>query len=404
MNDTLIKLLATQFRNAQATNKITKLPEISSKSRNIEELTPLFDAIQSEGEQHKTPFWASHMTPSVDDASLLGHLLSAQHNGNLLSPQLYPLLTKIEQQTLTWLCKQFTFPYGHFTHGSSYGNLEALWQAREASDLKNTRLRRIVYASQAAHYSIAKACRLLGLDFQTIPTDELECMNIVALTAACSKNTPLAIIATAGTPASGQIDNIQACVALSAEHDAWLHIDAAWGGALAFVPEEKHQLAGMAQADSLCFDPHKTLAQPKATSLLFYRQPLTAQWHEQPDYLSSPPPAQFIGSHGAELCLSLWSYLIIKGTNSIRNDIEQRLEQAQIFAQNLPTIAHNITHSPTGIVCFSLHSEMDLSDLISQGIFSQARVNQQAVYRAVFADASTQADALLSALNAALSR
>lgn len=391
MNDTLIKLLSGQSGNGQPVDKITKLPEISLKSRDIKELTPLFDAIKSEGVQHKSPVWASHMTPTVDDTSLLGHLLSAQHNGNLLSPQLYPLLIQIEQQTLQWFCQQFSMPYGHFTSGSTYGTLEALWQAREADPSRTT-----VYASHAAHYSVAKACQILGLAFQALPTDDNDQLNIGSLHTTCQDNPPLAIVATAGTPASGAIDPIRECVNLAKKYNSWLHIDAAWGGTLALVPEYRHYLEGIAGADSLCFDPHKTLGQPKPTSLLFYQQPLKHILNEKIDYLDPQPSAQLIGSHGGEHCLSLWSYLMLKGTDAITDSIQQRLAEAQCFANDLRPIASWINLSPTGIVCFTLPaSHANIDKLVSQGVFSKAFVNSRPIYRAVFADTTTCAAALL---------
>lgn len=395
MNDELIKWLSRRTSSNLPADKITELLEISSKSLEVKALTPLFDAIWSEGEQHKSPTWASHMTPAVDNASLFGHLLSAQHNGNLLSPQLYPLLTQIEQQTLQWLCQLFSFPTGHFTSGSTAGTLEALWQARETLPKHAP----VVYASRAAHYSIAKACRILGLRSQAIATDADERICLAALDEACEVQAPLAIIATAGTPASGSIDPIAECVALAQYHGAWLHVDAAWGGSLALVPEQRHWLDGITDADSLCFDPHKSLGQPKPTSLLCYRQPMQFTLDNGIDYLEPQPPTQLIGSHGGEHCLSLWTTLMLTGTDAMTQSIRDRLDQAAQFAAGLTTHADWVQYSPTGIVCFTLMDNApELTACVAQGSFSRATVNGKSVYRAVFADSSTQATALLARL------
>lgn len=88
----------------------------------------LIDALLTEGDFHHSNTWAAHMTPSVEAPALLGQLLAGLHNGNLLSPELYPSLAKIEKQLIEWLCQLFQQKHGHFTHGSTYANLEALWQ------------------------------------------------------------------------------------------------------------------------------------------------------------------------------------------------------------------------------------------------------------------------------------
>jgi len=376
-------------------NKNIKLLEISPKPYETAALLPLFDAVRSEGQQHAAADWAAHMTPVVTQNSLIGHLLSAQHNGNLLSSTLYPLLAEIEKHTLRWLCRSFSFPMGHFTSGSTAGTLEALWQARESHPHRAP----IVYASQAAHYSIAKACRILGLSFQTIAADADDRLCPDALQRACAGQAPLAIVATVGTTACGAIDPIADCVRIAQQYNSWLHLDAAWGGALALVPKQRHWLTGMADADSLCFDPHKTLGQPKPSSLLCYRQAIDLTIDDGINYLDPPPATQFLGSHGAEYCLSLWSYVMLTGTTAIAEAIQNRLDQAAQFAAGLTPVANWINHSPTGIVCFALaDSAPDLTRCIEQGVFSRVIVNETPVYRAVFADSSTQADALLASL------
>ncbi len=395
MNQEIISLLSHLAEQEIDNIDLSNMPTISPKPHQTGRLLPLFAAICSEGAQHARTDWASHMTPTIDYPGLVGHFLAAQHNGNLLSPRLYPLLTHIEEQTLQWLCQLFSFPMGHFTSGSTAGTLEALWQARETYPERAP----VVYASRAAHYSVAKACRILGLSFQVIATDADEKICLAALRDACNAQTPLAIVATAGTPASGAIDPIARCVRLAQHFGAWLHIDAAWGGCLALVPEERHWLEGMAEADSLCFDPHKTLGQPKPTSLLCYRQPIQLTLDDAIDYLDPQPPTRLIGSHGGEHCLSLWSTLMLTGTDAITQSIRDRLDQAAQFATGLAAHTNWAQHNPTGIVCFTLEdSAPELTTCVTQGVFSRATVNGQAVYRAVFADNNTQATALLARL------
>ncbi len=369
-------------------NQLSALPEDDQASKLIQQLI-------TEGELHHKSTWAGHMTPAVDQPALLGQMLAGLHNGNLLSPELYPQLAVIEKQLLDWFCQLFQQPFAHFTHGSSYGNLDALWQAREHT--KNSS--NIVYGSQAAHYSITKACRILGLKFQTIPTNELGQMDVEALRIACQANAPIAIVVTAGTSSCGAMDPIATCIEIAKEFNSWCHIDAAWGGALMLSQTHQHHLSGIAQADSVCVDPHKALGQPKPCSLLLYKKPLANGLDIDVDYLTQSPKQTIGGSYGGELFLPLWCSLILSGTQSFSDRIDQRLEQAGQFAFALKQHTNWwLLHSATGIVCFSPPADIDLSHLIKLGLLSTAKVNGQEIYRVVFASHTSQTKALLTAL------
>lgn len=346
----------------------------------------------AEGQLHHKSTWAGHMTPAIDQPALLGQLLAGLHNGNLLSPELYPQLALIEQQLLDWFCQLFQQPYGHFTHGSSYGNLDALWQARDQAKNPSN----VVYASQAAHYSIHKACQILGLNLQTIPIDKVGQIDVKALHIACQDIAPLAIVVTAGTSSCGAIDPIPACINIAKKFNSWCHIDAAWGGALMLSAVHRHYLTGVTLADSICFDPHKALGQPKPCSLLLYKQALTKHSDLDVDYLSQTPKQTVGGSYGGELFLPLWCSLILNGKQSFSDRVDQRLKQAEQFARILKQETNWWwLHSATGIVCFRPSTDIDLTHLINLGQVSTAKINEREVYRVVFASHTSQAQALL---------
>lgn len=350
----------------------------------------LIEALISEGGLHRQSNWAGHMTPSVEQSALLGQLLAGLHNGNMLSADLYPELAKIESQLINWFCDLFQQQSGHFTHGSSYGNLEALWQARERTVIDSN----IVYGSSAAHYSIAKACRILGLEFRPIAANQQGQIQITDLQQACQQKKPLAIVATAGTSSCGAIDPLAECIELAHPLGSWCHIDAAWGGALALVGK----LTEIEHADSLCFDPHKALGQPKPSSVLLYQHNLEPFTDSPTDYLSLSPNKTLAGSYGGELFLPLWCSLLFN-RDKLASQVEERLVQAQLFAEQLRQRSDwTIWHSETGIVCFAPTEEIELSSLSLRGIISEAKINQQPVYRAVFASHTTRAEALLTEL------
>ena len=359
------------------------------------EVQTLVESLINEARLHHSKAWAGHMTPTIAPPALLGQLLAGLHNGNLLSSELYPHLSTIEQQLLDWFCHHFQHSFAHFTHGSSYANLDALWQAREHKGNSSN----IVYASQAAHYSIHKACQILGLEFHAIPTNEQGQMLTGDLRLACQQASPIAIVATAGTSSCGAIDPLMPCSEIAQEFNAWLHIDAAWGGALKFSPKYQHHLLGSELGDSICFDPHKALGQPRPCSLLLYRQSLEVNTDIEVDYLALPPKQTLAGSYGGELFLPLWCSLMMSGEDMLTTQLESRLQQAEQFYLGLKQATDWwLLHSPTGIVCFIPSTPIDLSKMLSQGVISQAKVNGQDVYRAVFANGTCQAKELLTVL------
>jgi glutamate/tyrosine decarboxylase-like PLP-dependent enzyme len=354
--------------------------------------TTLVKELILEGNIHNQQSWAAHMTPSIDSPALLGQLLAGLHNGNLLSVELYPQLARIEKQLIDWFCQLFQHKQGHFTHGGTYANLEALWQAREQTQSKST----LVYGSQDSHYSIPKACRILGLQFKSIATNERGELSIEALRHACQQQPPLAIVATAGTSSCGAIDSIIDCVELANAFSCWCHIDAAWGGAL-ILTSYASLLKGIGDANSVSFDPHKALSQPRPCGLLLYQQSLDS--FSDINYLMHDPKQTLPGSYGGELFLPLWLSLSLSGKQALINQIESRLQQASTLYETLNKQTDWWTLlSPTGMVCFKPSNNYDFSPLIQQGIISEIKMNNRFVYRAVFASDKTQASGLFAAL------
>jgi len=376
----------------QLSSILTSLQTSLSNLDKGEQNKQLIEALVTEGNQHAQPAWAGHMTAAIAHPALLGQLLAGLHSGNLLSADLYPQLAQIEAQLLTWLCQIFKQQHGHFTHGSSYANLEALWQAREHS--KNTS--NIVYASTAVHYSIAKACNILGLKLHLIETNAQGQIKLEALRKACKKTKPIAIIATAGTSSCGAIDPLSECVSIAHDVNSWCHIDAAWGGALALLDE--HSELFNIDADSLCFDPHKSLGQPKPCSLLLYQRPLAPFLDIEVDYLTTAPTKTLVGSHGGELFLPFWCSLLLN-RDGLMEQLRHRLIQAELFATRLQEKTNwTIWHSITGIVCFKVPDEIDLSSLEKQGLLSRSKINGVEVYRTVFTNRTTKAADIWAAL------
>ena len=358
-------------------------------------LSELCQPLLQEAAIHLQESWAAHMTPALAPYSLLASQIATLHSGNLLSAELYPLLHQAQESTSHWLCQRFQQNHALFTHGGSYANLEALWRARDASRSPST----IVYGSHATHYSVGKACQLLGLNFQAIETDNQDRMDIDSLRKACHQQEPVAIVFNAGSSALGSLDSIDDIVSIAKEMKCWLHIDAAWGGALMLLPEHQDRFASLLQqADSITFDPHKALFQPKPCSVLLSKT--AASCYSDVGYLTSSPQKRLSGSYGGELFLPLWLNLQMLGENWFFQQIRLRLSHASQFARQLSALTDwPVVCSETGIVTFETPQPGQLQPLVEQGLFSTARLQHRVVYRAVFASTQTKPDTLIRSLH-----
>ncbi|MEU6249713.1 aspartate aminotransferase family protein [Glycomyces sp. NPDC047010] len=206
--------------------------------------------------------------------------------------------TLIEQRLVEWTARRIGFGAGAdgvFTSGGTQSNLHALLLAREeaveAVLLKHrvesgTPLRGVevlprlrFFASPHSHFSVVKAARLLGLGEEavvTVPADDWFRMNPAALDAAietCREqgNVPAAVVATAGTTDFGSVDPLGPVAEIAAAHRVWLHVDAAYGCGLLVSLEHRALLDGIAHADSVTVDYHKSFFQPVSSSALLVK-------------------------------------------------------------------------------------------------------------------------------------
>jgi aromatic-L-amino-acid decarboxylase len=157
---------------------------------------------------------------------------------------------------------------------------------------------------------------------------------------------PFCVIAAAGTTNTGAVDPLVEIAALCRREDLWLHVDGAYGGGFVLAPSGRARLRGIADADSLCFDPHKAMFLPYGTGCLLVRDGarLAAAHSGDADYLrdfsstagETPSPAHL----GPELSrpfrgLRLWLPLMLHGAQAFRDALEEKLALAQLCCAGL---------------------------------------------------------------------
>jgi aromatic-L-amino-acid decarboxylase len=268
-----------------------------------------------------------------------------------------PGWVRLEQDVLDWLLQEFgydpTSARGLLTTGSSLGNFTALVTARhhhfgDRGDYSHA----LVYTSTQAHHSISKALRMVGVpaaNLRVVNVDELFRMDVDDLRQQLEADRhrglrPFCVIASAGTTNTGAIDPLPELAQLCRREDLWLHVDAAYGGAFVLSPGGRTRLRGIAEADSICFDPHKGMFLPYGTGCLLVRDGtrLAAAHMGEADYLrdfadsSTPSPAHL----GPELSrpfrgLRLWLPLMLHGAKAFRDALEEKLALAQLCTEAL---------------------------------------------------------------------
>lgn len=194
-----------------------------------------------------------------------------------------PSATIMEVKLVEWLREQVGFGAGDagvFTSGGTQSNLMGLMLARDAffarqghsvqqNGLTGDLSKLKVFCSENAHFSVQKNMALMGLGYRSVTlvkTDEFSRMDVSDLSeklaqAKANGEQVMAIVATAGTTDAGAIDPLADIAALAAKEGIWVHVDAAWGGALLLSEKYRHYLNGLELVDSVTLDFHKQFFQ-----------------------------------------------------------------------------------------------------------------------------------------------
>lgn len=235
-----------------------------------------------------TPRYLGHMDSMPATMSLAGDLGAAAVNNNMLSVEMSPVFSRLEAGLLREI--GMLFGYGPTTggvmaSGGSVANMLALAVARNRmlnvaeGGMSWLAEHPVILASEAAHTSIQKTAMLLGIGTSgviTIETDvegNMDANDLLAQINAAQVRgqRPFAIVATAGTTVTGSIDPIPAIADIAQQHDLWLHVDAAYGGALIFSENYRNLLIGISRADSITFNPQKWLYVAKTSAMTLFR-------------------------------------------------------------------------------------------------------------------------------------
>jgi len=312
--------------------------------------------------------------------------VAAALNVNAMLWRTSPAATELEQRVLRWVAELVGLPpdwFGEITDTASASTMYALAAAREAAGL-DIRTRGMagrtdlpplrMYTSDQAHSSVEKACIALGLGQEgltKIPCDGEFRMRADLLAEAVAADVaagvrPLAVVATVGTTSTTSVDPVSAVADVCAEHGMWLHVDAAYGGSAAVVPEMRGVMDGCERADSVVVNPHKWLFTPVDCSLLYTARPadLKAAFSLVPAYLTTPEDGGVVNlmDYGLSLgrrfrSLKLWMVVRAYGADGLAALISGHIELARRLAAAIEAEPgwELLAPVPFSTVCFRLH-------------------------------------------------
>ncbi|HEU0179166.1 MAG TPA: aminotransferase class V-fold PLP-dependent enzyme [Blastocatellia bacterium] len=236
------------------------------------------------------PRYFGLFNPASTTMGIAADALVAAFNPQLAAWSHSPFAAEVERHLVRAFGQKFGYDLsvvdGVFTSGGSEANHTALLTALAGAfpefsehGLRALAAQPVFYVSSQGHHSFLKAARASGLGaaaVREIPVDGDLRMDVGALTDRVARDRaegfrPLMIVATAGTTSSGVIDPIDELAEVASREGTWFHVDAAWGGAAAFVPELRASLGGIEKADSITFDAHKWLSAPMGAGLYLTR-------------------------------------------------------------------------------------------------------------------------------------
>jgi glutamate/tyrosine decarboxylase-like PLP-dependent enzyme len=252
------------------------------------------------------PRFFGYITSSPAPIGILGDLLAAALNPNVGAWALSPAATEVEAQTVRWIAELIGFPKdagGLLVSGGNMANIVCLAAARVAKadwDIRKdgvsaTGARRLrVYVSKEAHTWIQKAADLTGLGTESIrwiATNANLRMDVAALRRQieldrAAGEIPCLVAGTAGSVSTGAIDPLREIAGVCQEYGVWFHVDGAYGGFAAALPDASDELKALSLADSVAVDPHKWLYAPLEAGCALVRDAaaLRAAFAYQPPY------------------------------------------------------------------------------------------------------------------------
>lgn len=336
-----------------------------------------------EGTLHVTsPRYFGLYNPTVLEAGLVGDALAALYNPQLAAWSHAPAATELERIVLRRFSGALGLPpegvHASFTTGGSEANLSAVLAALAhhfpdsgVKGLSDREARPVIYLSEASHHSFVKIARMSGLGtaaLREVPLMNGYRMDPRELTGRIQEDLeaglrPFLVVATAGSTSSGAVDPIPDIAWIARAFGCWLHVDAAWAGAVALSPRLRGHLAGIDRADSVTWDAHKWLSVPMGAGMFFCRHPeavlraFTVSTSYMPPKAApgfQDPYASTVQWSRRAIGLKVFTTLAAVGEQGYAELIEHQTHMGDALRVKLEEAGWKVVNdSPLPVVCFN---------------------------------------------------
>ncbi len=345
---------------------------------------------------------------STSSVGIFGDMLSTAFDMKAMLWRTSPASTELEPVVLDWLRQMMNLPEefkGIIYDTASISTLHAIAMAREKLNLDirengmsgRTDLPLLrVYCSEQTHNSIDKAVILLGLGQKSlvkIPTNERFEMDVEKLREAISDDKsaghlPFCVIPTIGTTSSSSVDNVEKVADICERNNLWLHVDTAYAGSAAIVPEFQHYFRGMERADSIVTNPHKWLFTPFDLSVLYVKDLdlLKQTFSLVAEYLKVAETVTNQMDYGIQLgrrfrSLKLWFVMRYFGQEGLIIRLREHCRLARLFASWVDDAEdfEMLAPVPFALVCFrACPKNVDDLDALNEKVMNEINASGKA--------------------------
>jgi glutamate/tyrosine decarboxylase-like PLP-dependent enzyme len=327
------------------------------------------------------PRYFGLFNPAATEAGVAGDALAAVFNPNVAAWSHSPWATEVELHLARSLGEQLGLDRarveGLFVSGGAEANLTAVLTALRAhfpayrqTGLRGLAAQPVFYVSAECHHSFHRTASVSGLGaaaVRAIPVDGCLRMRPDALEDAIARDrrdglAPFLVAATAGTTNAGAIDPLVDCEAVARRRGLWYHVDAAWAGAAAVLPEKRILLSGIEKADSVTLDAHKWLSAPMGAGLVLTTRPgaLRDAFGEENPYMPREGGAGVVDlyQHGLQWSrrfhgLKLFLSLLVHGWEGYRAAIRHMFAMGELLDRRLRESDWEVVNAtPLPISCF----------------------------------------------------
>jgi len=349
------------------------------------------------------PSWFGYFPANNSPPSILAEMLTAGLGAQCMVWQTSPAAAELEEVVMEWLRQMLGLPEGMagvIQDTASTATLVALLSAREGVTNFTANLRGIqkpltVYASEETHSSIEKGVKIAGYGLENlryIPTDDKFAMIPEKLEEAIAEDKnkgfqPACVVGTVGTTSSTAVDPLAPIGKICRRHDVWFHVDAAFSGTAAILPEKKWMLDGVEHVDSFVFNPHKWMLTNFDCSAYFVKDEgaLIKTFEIHPEYLKTGVDAEVKNYRdwGIQLgrrfrALKLWFVIRSYGVKGLQKIVREHIRLAEMVKDWVEQDERFelMAPVPVSLVCFRLNGGRDEDQLNKLNKEFLERLNQ----------------------------